>query len=75
MPVSIRCSPLVGVVLSLVLVLLSAAQADAQTVYACVNNSSGTVKIVTATTTCHKNETFMSWTGGPRLPLPTVLAQ
>ena len=63
MALTIRWS-LFGVVLSLVL-FSSVTRADAQTVYACVNNSSGTAKIVSPTTTCHKNETLMSWGGGP----------
>ena len=64
MSVSIRCSPLVGVALSSVFLFVPA-RADAQTVYACVNNSSGTVKIVSPTATCHNSETLMSWGGGP----------
>jgi hypothetical protein len=36
-------------------------------IYACVNNSSGTVRIVGATTTCNKAETSLAWSSqGPR---------
>ena len=31
-------------------------------IYACVNNSSGTIKIVTAETTCKSHETMLSLT-------------
>jgi hypothetical protein len=30
-------------------------------IYACVNNSSGTVKIVAADTVCHQNSTLVHW--------------
>lgn len=40
------------------------------TVYACVNNSSGAVKIVAADTVCHNNETLQSWNiVGPTGPI------
>jgi hypothetical protein len=39
------------------------------TIYACMNNSSGTVKIVTQSTTCKNNETKLEWnTRGPAGP-------
>src|SRR6266545_5030478 len=32
-------------------------------IYACVNNSSGTIKIVSATTSCANNEILLVWNG------------
>lgn len=32
-------------------------------IYACVNNSSGTIKVVSATTTCANNEILLVWNG------------
>ncbi len=34
---------------------------SATTYYACVNNSSGTIKMMSATDTCHSNETKIQW--------------
>jgi hypothetical protein len=43
-----------------------AAATTAGVIYACVNNSSGTIHIVSATTTCTSNEVALSWnTEGP----------
>ena len=40
--------------------------ASASTIYACVNNSSGEIRIVSASTTCKPNEHKISWnTTGP----------
>ena len=44
-----------------------AAATTAGVIYACVNNSSGTIHIVTATTVCATNEVALSWnTEGPQ---------
>jgi hypothetical protein len=43
--------------------------ASANTIYACVSNRSGEVRIVTAATTCHSRETKISWNSeGPQGP-------
>jgi hypothetical protein len=45
------------------------ALAPPSTIYACVNNSSGTIKIVGANDTCKNNETKLQWnTEGPQGP-------
>lgn len=55
-------SRLTGICLFAVLPLFAPVAAYAQsTVYACVNSSSGTIKIVTADTTCKTNEVKLSW--------------
>src|SRR3954454_19007140 len=36
-------------------------QSTPSIIYACVNNSSGTIKIVASTDTCHNNETPYNW--------------
>jgi len=41
---------------------LFAAAVTSGAIFACVNNSSGTIHIVTSDTTCSKNETLLSWT-------------
>ena len=51
---------------SLVVLLLAAAVTitlaeETVTYYACVNNASGTIKIVEEDQECHKNETLISW--------------
>lgn len=59
--------PVLAIGLALALAGLTTS-ADAQTVivYACVNNSSGTVKIVAPNATCQNNETLRTWnTVGP----------
>ena len=51
-----------GAVLALALVALPTRVAQsATTLYACVNNSSGAVHFVSASTTCAHNETLVSW--------------
>jgi hypothetical protein len=41
----------------------------ADQIYACVNNSSGAVKLVAQNTTCKNNETLAGWTNWPARPL------
>jgi hypothetical protein len=61
MRLTIRWS-LVGVGLSLALLAVAnSAAAQSTTVYACVNKSSGTVKIVGPTTVCGNNESLLTW--------------
>jgi len=59
---SIGGKVLVGFALSVAL-LAAVARLDAQstTVYACVNNSSGAIKVVGASTACQSNETLNTW--------------
>jgi hypothetical protein len=59
-----------GISLSVLLVgAVTRADAQSNTVYACVNNSSGTVKIVPAGTVCPINETLQTWNiVGPQGP-------
>lgn len=46
-----------------------ASAADSTTIYACVNNSDGTLRLVTATTTCKTNEHLVTWSvTGPQGP-------
>ena len=40
---------------------LVAANTPSQEIYACVNNSSGEIKIVDADATCKRNETLLEW--------------
>ena len=55
-------SSLAGIVLCLGFIATpTSANAQGNTVYACVNNSSGEVKIVTSTTVCKNNETLKTW--------------
>lgn len=42
----------------------ASADAPPSTIYACVNNSSGTIKIVGAGTTCKNHETLLTWGSG-----------
>ncbi|HET8632079.1 MAG TPA: hypothetical protein VFL91_32020, partial [Thermomicrobiales bacterium] len=47
--------------------VVARATAPPAEIYACVNNNSGTVRIVGAKTTCNKAETSLTWnTQGPR---------
>ena len=39
----------------------AASTSNPPTLYACVNNSSGTIKMVSAGDTCHGNDTLVSW--------------
>jgi hypothetical protein len=66
-----RVIGVLGCILSLSLWLQGAAQAQSvpTTIYACVNNNSGNIKIVSASTTCGGNSTKISWnTTGPPGP-------
>jgi hypothetical protein len=44
---------------------LAPISADAQQIFACVNNNSGAVKIVAPNTPCSNNETPLVWPAGP----------
>src|SRR5512132_104552 len=65
-----------GVVVTLVAAIIGAgsvglaAAVTTGVIYACVNNSSGTVKIIGATDTCPSNWTLLSWgqAGGTQGP-------
>lgn len=56
----LRSSP-VGLALSVSLFAATSLDAQSTTVSACVNNSSGAVKIVGPSTACNGNETLMTW--------------
>ena len=61
----------VVIVLAIVLVggVTWAFALDGNTIYACVNNSSGEIKIVGSSDDCKKNETSSSWNiVGPQGP-------
>jgi hypothetical protein len=64
----------VAIELALILILTvniagSQAQGDSPTYFACINKSSGSIRIVTSSTSCKKNETKISWNQiGPQGP-------
>jgi hypothetical protein len=55
---------LVAVVLTAGATLTWARAGDQNLIFACVNNSSGTIKIVSAATQCAKNESLLKWSSG-----------
>jgi hypothetical protein len=60
---------LTSLFISVLLALVPAGVANADTLYACKLNITGTIRIVTATTTCTQYETKISWsTVGPAGP-------
>src|ERR1700694_2035873 len=67
----LKCFTACFVVIGILGVVLSASQARAEAaLYECVNNSSGTVKVITMPGPCHNNETLYTLTGptGPNGP-------
>ena len=44
---------------------LAPISAQGQQIFACVNNSSGTIHIVDQNTPCQSNEMLLNWSGGP----------
>jgi hypothetical protein len=52
---------LVGVLAAGAVSIVRAVTPPPPVIYACVNDSSGTIKIVSATDTCHNHETALNW--------------